>query len=175
MDEMADREARFMNALRPIQSSLEKYAIGLTSDRDNAKDLVQDAVVIAWKNFDTIRDVAAFKSYLFTIVTNLSRKHYQRRRLVDRLTVESEENIRSSQQSPERFADAQLVKDALHKLPQKSREALVLFEINDLSVEEISRVQRSSISAVKVRLMRARRALALMLDIKEMRGTHVNV
>ena len=174
MSEKADREDRFMKLLKPIQSAAERYAVSICSDRDSARDILQDAIIIAWRNLDEIRDHSAFKSYLFTIITNLSRKQFHKQRFFDRMTDGVEENLISSQPQPDRLTDATLVKEALNKLPNKSREALVLFEINDLSVEEISRIQNSSISAVKVRLMRARRSLALLLGIKEMRGHHVS-
>ncbi len=48
-------------------------------------------------------------------------------------------------------------------LPEKQREALALFEISGLSIEEVREIQGGSLSAVKMRLVRGREQLALLL------------
>ena len=56
------------------------------------------------------------------------------------------------------------VRDALHSLPQDQREAFVLKYIEGLTIPEIAQAISASEAALKMRLMRARRALLAKLD-----------
>jgi RNA polymerase sigma-70 factor (ECF subfamily) len=167
MHDRSSRERRFLELLRPVHSAAERYALSLANDRDDARDLLQDAIIIVWQRFDEIRDTSAFKSYLFTVLTHCCRNAYRKRKRIVRMFDSEDVEIASSAPLPDRTTEASLVREAMEALPQRSKEALVLFEMNDLSVEEIGRIQNSSISAVKVRLMRARKLLAARLGIAE--------
>jgi RNA polymerase sigma-70 factor (ECF subfamily) len=163
--QLSDREEKFLGLLRPVYSSAERYTISLAENREEARDILQDALVILWQKFDDLRDISAFKSYLFTVITNLGRHYHKRYNRFSRLEEGVADEIESTSPLPDRTTEAAIVKDALLKIPQRSREALVLYELHDFSIEEISKIQNSSISAVKVRLMRARRLLASHLHI----------
>jgi len=65
------------------------------------------------------------------------------------------------------MTDNVIIRTALAKLPPKYREALVLFELNGLSVDEIRRIQGGTASAVKLRLMRGRTMLAKALGVRK--------
>ncbi|OJX57068.1 MAG: hypothetical protein BGO89_11195 [Candidatus Kapaibacterium thiocyanatum] len=167
MDETYDRQQEFMDLLRPVQARLEKFALNMTRDTDAARDLMQDTILAAWQHFDTLRDHAAFKSYVFTIASNMYKRKFVRAKFFGLYSEELQETLESSTPSPERSTELSLVREALQTLPHKYREALVLFEINGLSVTEIQRVQGGTVSGVKVRLMRARRMLADRLGIHD--------
>lgn len=165
MLQRSEREERFLALLRPVYSSAERYVVSVANSREEARDVLQDALVILWQKFDDMRDASAFKSYLFTVITNLSRHYYKKNNRFRRMEDGIADDIESASPLPDRTTEAAIVMDALQKIPQRSREALVLYEMQDLSIEEISKIQNSSISAVKVRLMRARRLLASHLHI----------
>jgi DNA-directed RNA polymerase specialized sigma24 family protein len=76
-----------------------------------------------------------------------------------------------SQSSPETQADTQILYDALQRLPHKQREAFVLFEISGFSLQEIQEMQGDSLSAVKMRLVRARETLRTMLQDRFAQGS----
>lgn len=162
-----DRQRRFMELLRPVHRPLEKYILSMTRDRDDAQDLLQDTILTAWQHFDDIRDHAAFKSYLFTIASNRFKRRFVREKFFGTYSEELQDNLMSSDPSPERSTEATLVREALQNLPWKYREALVLYELNGLSVEEVRQVQGGTASAVKVRLLRARRMLAQRLGVRD--------
>ncbi|MES2764226.1 MAG: RNA polymerase sigma factor, partial [Bacteroidota bacterium] len=69
--------------------------------------------------------------------------------------------------APDVAADVALLREAIQQLPEKQREAIIMHEILDLPMEEVLKIQGGSLSGVKVRLMRARRALKGMLDDSE--------
>ena len=161
----ADREERFMEAFTAVQPNAERYALSLTSDRDDAKDLLQEAIAIVWRKFDELLDPAAFKSYLLTVMTNLHRRRVRRQRIFTPLAEEAAEFLEDTYPQPDTVAEGALVREALSKLSDKAREAVILYEIEDMSVADIAKIQHSSVSAVKVRLFRARKQLAAILGV----------
>ncbi len=163
MNTHTEQQHEFMLLLKPIQRSLEAYCLRLTQDRDEARDLMQDTIVLVWQNFSSIRDHAAFRSFCFTVATNAFRRRFSRRRLFGLMPEDHDEE--SSDPTPEQRADHMLLHDALQKLPERSREAILLFEIADMSVADIQRIQGGTTSGVKVRLMRARRRLQELLGV----------
>jgi RNA polymerase sigma-70 factor (ECF subfamily) len=163
MNNHAEQQHAFMQLLKPIQRNLEAYCLRLTHDRDEARDLMQDTIVLVWQNFDSLRDHTAFKSFCFTVATNAFRRRHSRRRLFGLLPDDHDEE--SNDPTPEQRTDHMLLHEALQKLPERSREAILLFELADMSVADIQRIQGGTASGVKVRLMRARRRLQELLGV----------
>ncbi len=161
-----EREQRFFVLLRPVHTKAERFALSITGSRDDARDLLQDAIVILWQRFDTLRNPAAFKTYLFTVLVNLHRRNHRKHRLEQRFEEGAEEFIDGLAQPADRLTDALIVRQAIDSLPEKSRMAILLYEVHDLPVSEIAAIQQSSVSAVKIRLMRARQKLARMLGVE---------
>ncbi len=153
-----------MRLLTPMQKRLEKFALAMTHDREQASDLVHDTIVLAYEHFHTIRDKSAFTSYVFSIASNLYKRSFRRAKFWGLFDSNRAEQIPDSASLPDERPDVDLLYRALAKLPDKYREALVLFEINDLSISEIRDIQGGSISSVKVRLMRGRQKLAQLLN-----------
>ncbi len=153
-----------MRLLTPMQKRLEKFALAMTRDREQASDLVHDTIVLAYEHFHTIRDRNAFTSYVFSIASNLYKRSFRRAKFWGFFDSDRAEQIPDSAALPDERPDVELLYRALAKLPDKYREAIILFEINDLSINEIRDIQGGSISSVKVRLMRGRQKLAQLLN-----------
>lgn len=153
-----------MRLLAPMQKRLEKFALAMTRDRDKAYDLVHDTIVIAYERFHTIRDKNAFTSYLFAIAANQYRRSFRRAKFWGLFDSDKAEQIPDGASLPDTRPDVDLLYRALARLPETYREALVLFEINGLTLNEIRDIQGGSLSSIKVRLMRGRRKLAKLLN-----------
>lgn len=172
MNDLQLRQQEFLELLRPIQRKLEQFCLNMTRDRDEARDLLQDTIVILWQHLDSIRDKAAFRSYAYTVAANTFKRKFTRSRFFGILTEEHHENLASTDHSPEQLTDHALLRDALHTLSVRSREALILYEIADLSISEIQKIQGGTASAIKVRLMRARRLLQQRLGASPLLPEH---
>lgn len=157
------QQEEFMNLLAPMQKRLERFAIAMTRDREQACDLVHDTIVIAYERFYTIRDKNAFSSYVFSIASNLYKRNFRRSKFWGFFDNDRAEQIPDQASLPDTQPDISLLYQALARLPEKYREALVLFEINGLSISEVHAIQGGSLSSVKVRLMRGRQKLAKLL------------
>lgn len=136
-----------------------RFALYLSGERGEAEDITSETFVRAWTSPEPIR-MATVKGYLFTIARNL---FLQRLRKKSR-HVELSEELRDSQPSPqaqaEQKAELRAVLARLKKLPEIDRAALLMRAFDEMPYEEIARALRISLAAVKVKIHRARLALA---------------
>jgi RNA polymerase sigma-70 factor (ECF subfamily) len=136
----------------------------LTAATVDHESIAQDVFLAAYRNlasFDPSR--AAFSTWLFTIGRNCCRNEVSRRRPVVREAIPEGIDPRS----PDRdAAEAELFRQldaALESLPFEQRTAFVLAELQGLTYEEISKIERVGLGTVKSRISRAREKLRALL------------
>jgi RNA polymerase sigma-70 factor, ECF subfamily len=144
------------------QHMLQRFAVGMIQDPDTAADLVQDSFVKAYVSLSDCRDRQHFSAWIFRIVRNRCTDHLRapaRRRVG--LECESIELL--ERDTPDtHFERGQLrlaVEQALARLPEAQREAFLLKHVDNLSYVEMAELLEASVSALKMRVMRAREAL----------------
>lgn len=163
VDRSSQEKEHFLSLLLPLRDRLARFARSVTNDPEEAQDLVGDTILAALEGFSRVRSEKAFLGYLFTIAVRINRRKRWRRRLFDRFDESAGENIADANGSTDSAADVDLLRRALVRLPERQREAVVLFEITGLSLEEIREIQGGSISGVKSRVSRGRQELARLL------------
>jgi RNA polymerase sigma factor (sigma-70 family) len=170
------KQEKFMNFLKPVQKNLERFALSISDNYDDAKDLIAETVFEAYKNFDSLKNEQAFLSYLFTIARRLRYANYRKRKKVNTVDIDSQDNLISNIVSPDIELDIKFFHEALKILSDKEREAFVLSEINDLLLKEVAIIQNSTLAAVKVRIYRAKKKLEKYLanDVKIYSITNVS-
>lgn len=135
------------------------FALYLSGERGEAEDITSETFVRAWASSEPIR-MATVKGYLFTIARNL---FLQGLRKKSRHVV-LDEDLRDPQASPyaqaEQKAELRAVLAGLQKLPEIDRAALLMRAFDEVPYEEIARALGISLAAVKVKIHRARLALA---------------
>lgn len=133
----------------------------LTRNDHDAEDVVQDAVLRAYRFFDGLRGEP--RPWLLAIVRNASFSWLERNRPGDVARVD-ESAPDESAPNPETMAalgaDRRLLNEAIAALPAQFREVLVLRELEDLSYKDIAHIADIPIGTVMSRLSRARRLLA---------------
>lgn len=166
--EQTDKQQRFCALLEPNHERLARFARAMTKTREDAQDLVADTIEQAYKHFDKLQSEEAFLSWLFTIARRIQNRRRWRMSIFDRFEARDDNDLTDAhaELSPENYVDTQILYDALEHLPHKQREAFVLFEISGFSLQEIQEQQGDSLSAVKMRLVRARETLRRMLEAK---------
>ena len=131
----------------------------LSGDRGAAEDITSETFVRAWTSPEPI-EMATVKGYLFTIARNLFLQGL--RKMARRVALD--DNLFDPQASPYTQAEQKQRLDsvlaALQKLPEASRAALLMHAADGMPYEEIARVLDISLAAVKVKIHRARLALA---------------
>ena len=160
MNAFARRDREFEEAVRAHSGDLFRYAYWLCRDRTRAQDIVQEALARAWKSWDALRDRAAVKSWLFSIVRNEHLRGFERKTLeMDDRDVEDLEISTDC-----RMDVAMEVKQALAALPASLREPLVMQVLGGFSCAEIASMLQTTEGAVMTRLTRARQALRRLID-----------
>ncbi|HVL39965.1 MAG TPA: sigma-70 family RNA polymerase sigma factor [Fimbriimonadaceae bacterium] len=146
-------------------------ALRLTRNRDEAEDLAQEAIVRAYEAFDRF-DGTNFKAWMLRIVTNLYINRYRQRQRGPQMASLEDENIiepvASEGEEPDRLLFDEMVggevEDALAKVPEDFRVAVVLSDIEGLSYQEIADATGVPIGTVRSRLARGRAALRRALE-----------
>lgn len=165
----SERKERFLELLLPLRNRLGHFTRALTNDREEANDLAGDTILAALERFDPRHEPETFRGYLFTIAYRLHRRRRFRARLF-RAFDDSTTEIPGNCSAPDMAYDLHALHLALRRLSLPQREAVVLFEISGLSLEEIRVIQGGSLSGVKSRLARGRARLAELLGVGEGRA-----
>jgi len=148
-----------------------RVALRLTGNPADAEDLVQEAMLRAYRSWDRFTLGTNAKGWLLTILRNLFINEYRRRRrhpeTVDLDTIEPFavfENVPEDPQGAffDRIVDDEVLR-ALDELPEVFREAVMLSDVEGLSYEEIAKVLDVPVGTVKSRLYRGRRMLQAKL------------
>ena len=152
------RRQKFDNLVAAYHADMFRYAAWLSRDRSVAEDVVQDALLRAWKSLDSLRNEKAAKHWLLTIVRRENARYFERRRLetvdIDSLTAAQAALLAES--PDETLRD---MREAIFELDDDYREPLVLQVMMGYSTREIAAMMGLKQGAVLTRLHRARHKL----------------
>lgn len=155
----------YAHLVKHYQERLYRYAFGMVRDPDAAADMVQDSFIKAYTHLSTSQ-VHCFGAWLFRILRNRCTDYLRQHRLRD-VPLEADAPYASSRDLPdedlERAELGAAVERALATLPEAQREAFLLKHVEGLSYEEMSELLDVGISALKMRVARAREALQAAL------------
>ena len=132
-------------------------AYGFVHDHHGAEEIAQDAFVRVYESLSTFRGEAAFSTWLYRIVTNLSLNRVQqmKRRREERLDGKHEDMTSETALGVSQDVDvAEHIERALHELPTLQRAVVMLRHMNGLSTREVSEILHCSEGTVKTHLFR---------------------
>jgi len=162
-----------------------RFAQRLCGHNDDAKDLVQDTFLNAYRGIKRFRGEAQVSTWLYTIATRACIRMRRRRRGEPERELSLDEFIPTSQGefrlqipieglTPEEALEhkelRRMLQQAIQKLPKKYRLVLVLRDMEGLTAKQVSSVMRLNERAVKSRLHRARLFVRRELSARGMRG-----
>ena len=154
---MFDRkQPAFERLVRAYSPELYRYAYWLCHERFLAEDLVQETFTRAWGAWAGLREEAAARKWLYTILHNEHARLFERKRL----DIVDDQDLDALEAEPS--ADSQrdiAMREALHALPESYREPLLLQVLGGFSCQEIASLMNMTEGAVMTRLSRARLAL----------------
>lgn len=145
--------------------ALRAFAVSLTRDGVAADDLVQDAIVKAWRNIHRFQPGTNLRAWLFTILRNT---FYSDRRKAKREVGDADGALAATLSEKPRHDGALALTDfmrAFRTLPDEQREALVLVGASGFSYEEAAATTGVAVGTVKSRVNRARARLVEMLGM----------
>jgi RNA polymerase sigma-70 factor (ECF subfamily) len=146
--------------------NLRAFAISLSGNVDRADDLVQETILRALANIDSFQPGTNMPAWLFTILRNLFRSEYRkRRREVEDATGMYAESMKSPPEQASRLEFEEL-RTALAQLPDDQREAVILVGASGFSYEEAAAICECAVGTIKSRVNRARNRLAELMSIE---------
>jgi len=163
-DGETDRRRRFGVLCDGLRPDLLRYAFWLGRDRQLAEDVVQEAMLRAWKSYDALSDESKAKSWLLTIVRREFARGFERKRfeLADLDALVAAEAPVLAAEDDEQLA---AMRAALFRLADEYREPLVLQVLMGYSTNEIAAMMGLQQGAVLTRLFRARAKLRQELGL----------
>jgi len=134
-------------------------ATRLLGDRGLAEDILQDTFAVALERLDTLRNPAAFKSWLMRIAVSQVHRIYRRERFV-RLLKRSDgpsplARIAARSATPEMLVELELVDRELRRLPPEQRLAWMLRYCEGLELREVAEACGCSLATAKRRISAA--------------------
>jgi RNA polymerase sigma-70 factor, ECF subfamily len=163
-----DREA-FDELVRRTHRDAFRLALRLTADPEDARDVVQDAYLRAYKGIRKFRGDAQFATWLYRIVANCAATHIGRRtrhqhvELGDDVVVVDVRPDSDPEAVAQAGATRRDLEAAIAELPDRLRAVVVLRDVYDLPHEAIAAELGITETAAKVRLHRARLRLRTRL------------
>ena len=157
----------FITLYEPVHNQLSKFCRAISGDSEDGEDLLQDTILNCLEGFNKIKDKRVFKSYLFSVASNLQKMKLRRLKFKAKFNDAEINQIVDFGQNQEYLTDFKIVYEKMLSLPERMAEALILYHISDLSLEEIQKIQGGSLSGVKLRLKRGREKLLSLLNTKE--------
>jgi RNA polymerase sigma-70 factor (ECF subfamily) len=162
--------AAFDELVRRTYVDTYTLAVRLTGNEEDARDVVQEAYLRAWKGICRFRGDAAFTTWLYRITANAASTLVERRRrhrTVHLDDVPEQADVRLDAR-PDDLAASTLglgaLAVALDRLPASMRTTVILKDVYGLSHEAIATETNISVAAAKVRLHRGRKRLRDILD-----------
>lgn len=147
--------------------AMRAFALNLTRNPATADDLVQDAVVKAWANFDKFKPGTNLRAWLFTILRNTYYSLYRKRRR----EVEDPNGKMAMQLSEKPAHDGHLAmtdfRAAFAQLTDEQREVLILVGAEGFSYEDAAGMCGCAVGTIKSRTNRARKRLAELMHLDE--------
>lgn len=187
MAELTKKEIKkqedFNEEIIPHLDALYNFGLRLTSDPNDAEDLVQDTIVKAYRFFSSYEKGTNAKAWLFRILKNSYINNYRKKskkpQQVDYDEVSTfYETIRAERTDTSDLEDKmfrELIDDelsnALDNIPEDFRTVVLLCDVEDFTYEEIANMLDVPIGTIRSRLHRGRNLLkAELMDYAAKRG-----
>ncbi|MEZ4701345.1 MAG: RNA polymerase sigma factor [Rhodothermales bacterium] len=163
-------EFAFVSLYNRYKAAVYAFCVKMLLNREQARDAMQETFLRVYENRERLIKTDSFRSWLYTIARNQCLNQLRRNNWQVAFEPQHEESpsLRPDRETPiqelEKSEQIELVNRYLATLKPDYREVIVLREYQNLTYEEIAAITRSSLSAVKSRLFKARRTLAKYLE-----------
>lgn len=151
------RERRFNDMISRYETDMKRYAYWLAGDRHVAEDLVQEALLRAWRSFDKLQSIDSAKGWLLTILRRENARRFERYRPQE-ANIPLDE-LKATEAGYDTSTEAFVLRRAIDNLPEEYRVPLVKQVVEGYSQKEIAGQIGISSAGVATRLFRAKQKL----------------
>jgi RNA polymerase sigma-70 factor, ECF subfamily len=155
-------EAR-LELVHATMQSVYRFLKAMVRDEDVAQDLTQDTFVRAFQSLGSFRAEAQLTTWILTIARNLALNRARRMKLESRWNVATDHALEIADPRAASEPGDRRLMAALAELPLPQREAVVLYYLEDLGVDEVARQTGRPANTIKSDLHRARATLRAVL------------
>jgi RNA polymerase sigma-70 factor (ECF subfamily) len=148
---------KLLEAEHPRAESFCRRIAGDTSDGD---DLYHDALLLAWRKFETLRNVESFRAWLYRIIVNKFRSHFRRARrhriqddILQDPVVGNDSDLESA------LTARRWLERAFRVLSPRDRALVTLFELKGWNISDLAEMTGKPEGTIKSRLSRSRRKM----------------
>jgi RNA polymerase sigma-70 factor (ECF subfamily) len=163
---LAGQVDAFEQLVHKYQDRLFRTMVHLVGHREDARDVVQEALVQAFVKLETFRGGSAFYTWLYRIAFNLAASHGRRRRPTasveqarERHGLEPADGNPGPEACMEQRQQCEQVRRAIGRLEEQYRAVIVLRELEGCTYEQIAEVLEVPVGTVRSRLHRGRMQL----------------
>lgn len=173
----AGDSAAFEQLIDCYKHRIYNYVLRMVGDPDTAEDIAQETFIRAYSSLASFRGASSVQTWLYRIASNLAIDTMRRRKYrynsfsldepLSTLDTEVSRDIEDEGPGPERQLQTrqlqQKVTDAIARLSPKLRTVIILYELQNMSYEEIAEILGAPLGTIKSRLFNAREQLKELL------------
>ena len=168
--DVAQEGPEFEQVFAQYRAALRRYILSMVRSDAEADDLLQETFVRVLRKLDTLENPAMLSPWLYRIATNVSRDRF-RKTSRDPVQLESDDSDSEAVDGDARLADlfernemSSCVQEYLHGLPDHYRSAILLHDVEGMTIAEMAQMLDATPGALKIRLHRARARLRQALQ-----------
>ena len=154
------RYLAFLETVSALRPSLHRYCARMTGSIMDGEDVVQEALIEAYRKLDKYDESRPLKPWLFRIAHNRSIDFLRRKGVRDEAEAAAAMPEAASPAEPATLGIGKAVEHLVASLPPKERACILLKDVFDYSLEEIAELVDSTVGGVKAALNRGRAKLA---------------
>jgi RNA polymerase sigma-70 factor (ECF subfamily) len=162
------KEISFRNDILPLKNQLFRLALRITLDREEAEDIVQEALIKIWNRRDSWNEIESIEAFSYTVCRNLAldslKKHTGEKDSIDEKHIEQADSSFNPYERTLQQDRINTVKKLVDKLPEKQRSCMQLRDFEGKPYKEIAHILGITEEQVKVNIFRARQAIKLQFQ-----------
>lgn len=171
LSSQGNEEMEFWEIYDQYYPKIRRFILALVRDEWVADDLIQEAFLRVQHNMDQLRDPSRLSPWIFRIAYNLCQDHFRKSKTGSKEESLDQEDTRliaggDIQKELEQREMGECVQNQINLLPESLRIVLILFDLMELTHQEIAETLGISVQNVKVKLHRARKKLKTILEEK---------
>lgn len=162
--------ANFAQLVDQYKDLVYTLAVRMLKNREEAEEVSQDAFIKIYKSLKSFKGDSKLSTWIYKVTYNccLDQLKKNKKHLNDVPITESNYNkidtIDNALEGLIKTEKQQLIRSCVHQLPEESSAIITLFYFDELSLEEISKITGIEANTVKVKLYRARKKLAQIME-----------
>jgi RNA polymerase sigma-70 factor (ECF subfamily) len=149
-------EQQFTKACEDYSDALFRYCFLKVSDREIAKDLVQETFMKTWSYLVKGEKVQNIRAFFYKILGNLVVDHYRKKKTVslDLLSEEGFDPVFESSENLENKIDGEKAIKILRHIPKAYQEVIFMRYVEDMTLGEIAKITKETENGVAVKIHR---------------------